>query len=513
MPSVVGTPTTATTGSTTSATTTIDVPAGVQDGDWLLVAWRDQNSVGTQDMTNAAFERITAPFVSASSLGRITGIYRHIVTDAGSEPASYSFTRSGTATRRIGVMWIARPDDPDGTFEVSGYSTPYEGVTGTDRGAASYAGDGLTFVVAGGEFSAGADHALASVPAGYTTIATAATDGAVASVSRTAGWVGYKTSTGTVAAMAVDFVGAPTALAVQSVTLEYVPPVVIPPTQATVEVVGVGTANLSVWTGTAEVPITRLEALPHTSYSITEMEADIAADRDVYWAHRGGSLDWSEMTMRAYTNAVWRGCRALEVSVRRSLDGVWIMSHDATLSRVTGGVKTSAISTTNAATMLDTPVVVPASGGVIGRIEDVLPAWPRMLWIIDNKTGESPAELFTIIKALIPDWQDRVIIKIDGAQPVAHFSTAQAAGFKTAAYFYGDTTDAKITQNMPYVDYPGMDYNAGQDRWDYVAAFAKPIWGHVLPSLSAKDTAKTKGAVIFQCAALKAIMPPVNDIE
>jgi hypothetical protein len=508
--SIVGTPTTATTGASTSSSTAINVPSGVQTGDWLVVAWRDQNQVATTDMSSTGFTRIGPPFVASSTQGRILGLYAHEVTDATTEPASYTFTRTGTATRRAGVMFIVRPDVPSGTLSVSEYATPYEGVVGTDRGAASYSGTGLTLTIAGAEHSAGADHALASVPSGHTTIAQAVTDGAVASTSRTSVWVGYRTSTGTVAATAVDWIGAPAAPAVQSVTLAYTPPPA--PVAIELEVVGQGTGTASVWDGTDELPVTRIDALPWTGYTITEMDADIAAGRDVYWAHRGGSLDWPEMTMRAYTNAVWRGCRALEVSVRRSSDGVWIMSHDATLTRATGGASTATITATDSSAMLGAPVTVAAAGGVIGRVEDVLEAWPRMLWVIDNKTGESAADLFAIIKARVPDWSNRVIIKIDGAHAVSLFQTARAAGFKTAAYFFGDTTDAKITENMPHVDYPGMDYLADQARWDYLIAFGKPIWGHVLPSLAAKVTAETKGARIFQCAAVKAIVPTVNDI-
>jgi hypothetical protein len=500
--------TTATTGAGTSSSTVIAKPTGVQTGDWLIAAWRDQNTVASDDMSAPGFARITAPFVPSSAAGRITGLYAHQVTDATAEPASYTFTRTGTATRRAGVLFILRPDEPGGTLSIAGYSTPYEGVAGTDRGTATYSGTGLTLVVAGAEHTAGNDHAL-TAPAGYTTVAQAVTDGTV-SVSRTSAWVGYKTSATTVAAVTVDWPGTATAATVQSVTLAYTPPPA--PVAIELEVVGQGTGVASVWDGSDELPVTRIDALPWTGYTITEMDADVADGRDVYWAHRGGSLDWPEMTERAYTNAVWRGGRALEVSVRRSSDGVWIMSHDATLTRATGGASTATITATHSSAMLGVPVTVGTPGGVIGRIEDVLEAWPRMLWVIDNKTGESAVDLFAIIKARVPDWADRVIIKIDGAHAVSLFQTARAAGFKTAAYFFGDTADAKITENMPHVDYPGMDYLADQARWDYLATFGKPIWGHVLPSLAAKVTAETKGARIFQCAAVKAIVPAVNDV-
>lgn len=243
-------------------------------------------------------------------------------------------------------------------------------------------------------------------------------------------------------------------------------------------------------------------------WTIAEMDAFIAAGYPVYWAHRGGSANWSEMTMYAYDNAAAWGVRALEASCQRSSDGVWIMSHDTTTDRVTGVSHT--IATTAAASMLGLPVIVPSGGGVLGRIDDLLAAYPDHVLILDNKTGANRTEFFALIKAAVSDWADRVIIKIDGASALAVFTDAKTAGFKTAAYFYDTTPSGTISDRMPYVDYPGLNYDAAQSYWDALLAYGKPVWGHVLTNSSMAATATSKGAKILQCADVLGIVPQLN---
>jgi len=53
-------------------------------------------------------------------------------------------------------------------------------------------------------------------------------------------------------------------------------------------------------------------------------------------AHRGGSLDWPEMSLFAYRQSVAAGVDALEMSLARTSDGVWFGLHDETLDRTSG---------------------------------------------------------------------------------------------------------------------------------------------------------------------------------
>ncbi len=53
-------------------------------------------------------------------------------------------------------------------------------------------------------------------------------------------------------------------------------------------------------------------------------------------AHRGDPAHAPENTLASIRSAVNRGARAVEVDVRRTADGVWVVFHDAKLRRIAG---------------------------------------------------------------------------------------------------------------------------------------------------------------------------------
>ncbi|NMB42551.1 MAG: hypothetical protein GX995_00295 [Clostridiales bacterium] len=54
-------------------------------------------------------------------------------------------------------------------------------------------------------------------------------------------------------------------------------------------------------------------------------------------AHRGSSENYPENTMLAFVKAVEEGAGAIEMDVRRTLDGEYIIMHDASIDRTTNG--------------------------------------------------------------------------------------------------------------------------------------------------------------------------------
>lgn len=63
----------------------------------------------------------------------------------------------------------------------------------------------------------------------------------------------------------------------------------------------------------------------------------LLASEPFYVAHRGGRLDWPEMTLFAYEQAAALPfIQALEISVCLTSDGVLVCSHDPTTNRMTG---------------------------------------------------------------------------------------------------------------------------------------------------------------------------------
>jgi glycerophosphoryl diester phosphodiesterase len=55
------------------------------------------------------------------------------------------------------------------------------------------------------------------------------------------------------------------------------------------------------------------------------------------FAHRGGGHEYDENTMEAFKSSYEKGLRGFETDVRISKDGVFIISHDASLERTSGG--------------------------------------------------------------------------------------------------------------------------------------------------------------------------------
>ncbi|MBI3333793.1 MAG: glycerophosphodiester phosphodiesterase [Candidatus Omnitrophica bacterium] len=53
-------------------------------------------------------------------------------------------------------------------------------------------------------------------------------------------------------------------------------------------------------------------------------------------AHRGDPAHAPENTLASFRSAVAKGAKAVEMDLRRSADGVWVVFHDSTLRRMTG---------------------------------------------------------------------------------------------------------------------------------------------------------------------------------
>jgi glycerophosphoryl diester phosphodiesterase len=63
----------------------------------------------------------------------------------------------------------------------------------------------------------------------------------------------------------------------------------------------------------------------------------LRSDRPWVMAHRGGRGQWPENTLLAFTQSLAKGADVLEMDLRRSRDGIWMVIHDASLMRTTNG--------------------------------------------------------------------------------------------------------------------------------------------------------------------------------
>lgn len=122
-PQFVGTATTY--ASTVSgASIVLDKPTGLADGDMLVAVLRTNGSTSTSDFALSGWTRRGYTFVSSDAAGRVTGIFTHPVTSAGSEPSTYTFTKSVSDSRRVGAMFIVRGVDL--SSPVAGNSTGWD---------------------------------------------------------------------------------------------------------------------------------------------------------------------------------------------------------------------------------------------------------------------------------------------------------------------------------------------------------------------------------------------------
>ena len=220
-------------------------------------------------------------------------------------------------------------------------------------------------------------------------------------------------------------------------------------------------------------------------------------------AHRGGSLDWPEMSLEAYRNSVALGVNALEISVARTVDGVWFGLHDETLDRTSGTSgfvaaqhtwkEVQAFRITAAETNHRSQAPQPYL-----RFEDLVAAYGRTHTIfVDPKVVPVShfGELFALMAAVKHPAETFVAKGYCTAQawPV----DAQARGYTTWGYYYGSEIGADPTMLPTTKDrwtWLGLDVGASAEQWQAFTATGKPVLAHIVRSRDAADQSTTNGA-------------------
>lgn len=269
---------------------------------------------------------------------------------------------------------------------------------------------------------------------------------------------------------------------------EYTPdPNAEPPAQAGggVEVHGEGSASVWVHEAPQDVPA-QMRSMPSGYPSIDAM----VAQKGFLVAHRGGSASWPEMSMRAYTNSVAHGAGALEVSVGRTSDGVWVLAHDQNLQRVDPSAPATPIAQMAWAEVQR----YRTAGERILRIEEYLEAYGSShVTVLDPKYS---AQQWADLAARLPaDAKSRVIWKSAGD---ATWLAAQwkAAGWRCWGYAYAQhAPDGSLSKWAPSWDYLGFPWDAPSMAWKVATSFGKPVWAHICPTKAAYDQGLQNGAV------------------
>lgn len=250
------------------------------------------------------------------------------------------------------------------------------------------------------------------------------------------------------------------------------------------------TVNLAVARGQEQVEeLGQVSPTPHEPVSVETLLASQAPWRI---AHRGGSADWPEMSLRAYTEAAKRGVAALELSFSLTSDGVAVGLHDTTLVRV----DPSAPPTPLTQMTWQEVQAFKSQGEPFIRLETLLTAYgdSHVLFIDPKQSASSHAQYLPLL-----DPQRTVLKYYGNATWLAQIWRAQ--GFRTWGYLYSqEILDGRAATWAPYWDLIGVPWYASQKVWQIAKSYGKPIIGHVCHTQEAVDICLEMGASAVMCA-------------
>lgn len=274
----------------------------------------------------------------------------------------------------------------------------------------------------------------------------------------------------------------------------------------TVTLSGAATATSNVGlptvTGHGFVNITQMMETPGTTF-----------------AHRNLGGSYPEMTEWGIRTAANLGHGVIEISCQRDSQGTWWGIHDQTPDRVAvqtiyDGQQISSLTTAQVASLT---INVGSTGAPqpFATLQTLLNTLPSdFVYMVDPKqSGGTPAYMTEFLDILDANGgPTKIFVKVDGAATATRFIAAQARGYKTSAYYYAapatPTNPANVAANIPYVDIPGLNYDASQSDWNTYLAYGKPMWAHVIPDQTGYNTSITRGAKFVQVTS--ATITPVG---
>jgi hypothetical protein len=511
-PTIVGV---ATTYQTAAAVTsfTINKPSGVQDGDLLVMALSGQSPTATGDFACSGWARVSAPFVGGTS-NRVTGIYTlSVPTAAALTQNDFTFTATDSASggRVVAEMFIVRGADlTDPIVDASPYGT-VAAQTITVQPPTPATNKNLLLVTYNAQFTSAIDYSIASGPADMTqhiylpssTAPQSKTILAVYQQDIEAGAPGAKSLTWTGAQSQTSGV----AVIIRSLgEADPNPGVAVNYTSAPDTL---GTAHLY-YTSATDTLATPAEVRPFPAgYSTVSA---MLATSPFYVAHRGGSANWPEMSLHAYTQAGFWGVGALEVSLARSSDGVWFGLHDDTLDRTSG---TSGF-TASAHTWAEIQAFQITASGTTHPSQPTRPymRWEELMdayydshvFFVDPKAATGfVSELLDMMDAMPGTPTDKFVAKYYGVSST-WVNAAKARGYKSWGYFY-QTDVPNLPTYQGRWDILGMEFGANSASWSAILAYGKPVIGHVVSSPSGASAALGFGASGLMVSGVEAVVP------
>lgn len=233
-----------------------------------------------------------------------------------------------------------------------------------------------------------------------------------------------------------------------------------------------------------------------------------------YVAHRGGGRDWPEMTVYAYQKASkLPNLTAMEVSVRRSRDGVLVCSHDATTGRVCD--KDLEIARTDwkdlaGLMVLPKETLDPAQPPrQLARFDAVLASWPAgvTMWV-EPKSDDAVDLLFHRLSRF-PD------LDVVWKRPInaPGYDKAKLQGWGTFGYVLeGAQQTAYLDEVAPtrWMDQIGVQVTASDERIREIVAkggaYGKKTVVWALSTTQERDRVLRLGARGLMCSNIRDLM-------
>ncbi|WP_418909100.1 glycerophosphodiester phosphodiesterase [Glutamicibacter endophyticus] len=193
-------------------------------------------------------------------------------------------------------------------------------------------------------------------------------------------------------------------------------------------------------------------------------------------AHRGSGDNWTEHTLHSYRQAAAHGAAAVELSVHRTSDGIFVCHHDANLERLTGedrliaqtsfaelqGVRNDARQWLGPAT----PV------RPIPRLESVMEELAgRCVLFIEDKTGAHAVQLLEELDRW-PQAKDAIVWKQNST--AAGRELAAERGYPVWGYFAPDTIELAGTLAKDF-DLLGVHDSASDEQVKTLVDSGKPV--------------------------------------
>lgn len=464
-------------GASSGTSLVLTKPASTANGKGLLIGVRAQGTTASELSTiPAGFARVGS---TQGAADRAEGFFLKRITDAASEPASYTIGGWSTG-RSVGFIGVVDLLDP--TTAVAGFP-PY---SVTDL--AAYTGDAPMLLLAmwGDERTDTRSHVPTSIPAGYSMLANAQSTldssstgsrTALAAVSQSVGDAGSDS----VGAAALVWPGGISANRSVGVALKGVAAAPAPTTQ------------------------------PFSS--VTQFLATLGAT----CAWRLGGGPFPQHSKYAAQQSAALGFKALEFSCGFNSDFATVGPFGLGpqyLDTMVGGSGNIDPGSMTFATMQATYQIQnnPVSPGIYQPfylLSDFLADFASThICLVDPKFGfDTIAKIDKMLDICdAGGGPSRILIKFDSPTPATNLSTrARARGYKVINY-WGIDTAAMATQQANW-DCLGVAYDADPSVFTTANSYGKPVWAAIIPNQAGYDTALARGADFMNISGVTSVAP------